>query len=66
MVMICKLFNVPSTFMEFMHKVSREFMGILVFYFDDILIYSPFIKSHLEHIWAVYDTLKCEQLLIKY
>jgi hypothetical protein len=49
-----------------MHKVLRVFMGILVFYFYDILIYSSFLKSHLEHIWAIYDTLKCEKLLIKY
>lgn len=55
--------NTPSTFMRFMNEILRDFLGkFSVVYFNDILIYSKAFKDHLEHIRAVFEKLKKEQL----
>lgn len=37
---------------------------VLVF-FDDILIFSPDLNSHLKHVQAVFELLRANQLFVK-
>ena len=57
------LTNAPSTFMQLMKEVLRDFIGkFVVVYFDDILVYSTSIKAHVEHVRLVLNTLREQEL----
>ena len=57
------LTNAPSTFMRLMNHVLRNFIGkFLVVYFDDILIYSKTLDSHMRHVKKVLEVLRQEKL----
>jgi len=51
-----------------MHHVLRPFIGkfvvskLVVFYFDDILVYSLSLKDHNQHVKQVLETLRKEKL----
>ena len=56
LVMPFGLTNAPSTFMRLM---NRKFV---VVYSDDILIYNKSMGEHLDHLRAVFDTLRDARL----
>lgn len=57
--------NAPSTFMRLMNEVFKEYEGIFViFYLNDIVVFSRRKEEHLEHIKLVLRTLQREKLLI--
>lgn len=66
LVMLFGLSNAPGTFQALMNKIFKMYIRkfVLVF-FDDILIYSFDLKSHLEHLEIVLNILKANQLYAK-
>nr|GEY34905.1 transposon Ty3-G Gag-Pol polyprotein [Tanacetum cinerariifolium] len=66
LVMPFGLTNAPSTFQWLMNDLSRPFIHkfILVF-FDDILIYSPSMESHLQHLHITLKLLEDQRLFAK-
>jgi hypothetical protein len=54
------LTNAPLTFQSLMNELFRPHLRkcVLVFFFDDILVYSKNLKDHLNHLKAVLEILQ--------
>ncbi|GJT25091.1 putative reverse transcriptase domain-containing protein [Tanacetum coccineum] len=66
-VMPFRLTNVPAVFMDLMNQVCKPYLDRFeTVFIDDILIYSKDEKEHEEHLKAILELLKKEQLYAKF
>ncbi|GJU42882.1 putative reverse transcriptase domain-containing protein [Tanacetum coccineum] len=62
-VMPFGLTNEPAIFMDLMNRVCKPYLDkFVIFFIDDILIYSKDGKEHEEHLKVILELLKKEQL----
>ena len=58
-VMPFGLTNTPVVFMDLMNKVLREYLDrFIIVFIDDILVYSPNVDEHIEHLTLVLYKLR--------
>nr|GEU35556.1 putative reverse transcriptase domain-containing protein [Tanacetum cinerariifolium] len=61
------LTNAPTVFMDLMNRVCKPYLDkFMIVYIDDILIYSKDEKEHEEHLKAILELLKKEELYAKF
>nr|GEZ75073.1 putative reverse transcriptase domain-containing protein [Tanacetum cinerariifolium] len=61
------LTNVPAIFMDLMNRVCKPYLDEFVIVFiDDIIIYSKNKKEHEEHLKAIMELLKKDELYAKF
>nr|GFC53659.1 RNA-directed DNA polymerase homolog [Tanacetum cinerariifolium] len=66
-VMPFGLTNAPAVFMDLMNQVCEPYLDkFMIVFIDDILIYSKDEKEHEEHLKAILELLKEEELYAKF
>jgi hypothetical protein len=68
LVMPFGLTNAPSTFQSLMNDIFRPYLRKLIlvfFFFNDILVYSPNMQDHLDHLKITLEVLIAHQLFAK-
>jgi hypothetical protein len=65
LVMPFGLANAPAQFQAFMNSLFVGMRSSVLVYLDDIVIFSPDLKSHKEHVHSVLDVLLANQLFLK-
>nr|GEV11129.1 putative reverse transcriptase domain-containing protein [Tanacetum cinerariifolium] len=66
-VMPFRLTNAPTVFMDLMNQVCKPYLDkFMIIFIDDILIYSKDEKKHKEHLKAILELLKKEELYAKF
>nr|GEV44796.1 putative reverse transcriptase domain-containing protein [Tanacetum cinerariifolium] len=66
-VMPYGLTNAPTVFMDLMNRVCKPYLDeFMIIFIDDILIYSKNKKDHEEHLKAILEFLKKEELYAKF
>ena len=59
--------NTPTTFMDLMNRVFRPYFDkFVIFFIDDILVYSKSADEHALHLRIVLQTLRDELLYAKF
>ena len=67
LVMSFGLTNAPTTFMDLMNWVFKQYLDMFVIVFiDDILVYSRNESDHANHLKIVWQTLRDHQLFTKF
>nr|GEY56059.1 retrotransposon protein, putative, Ty3-gypsy subclass [Tanacetum cinerariifolium] len=62
-----RLTNAPAVFMNLMNQVCKPYLDkFMIVFIDDILIYSKEEKEHEEHLKAILELLKKEELYAKF
>nr|GFA04882.1 hypothetical protein [Tanacetum cinerariifolium] len=66
-VMPFELTNTPAVFMDLMNHVYKPYLDkFMIIFIDDILIYSKDEKEHEEHLKAILELLKKDELYAKF
>nr|GEX07712.1 putative reverse transcriptase domain, ribonuclease H-like domain, aspartic peptidase domain protein [Tanacetum cinerariifolium]GEX16415.1 putative reverse transcriptase domain, ribonuclease H-like domain, aspartic peptidase domain protein [Tanacetum cinerariifolium] len=66
-VMPFGLMNTPVIFIDLMNRVCKPFLDkFMIVFIDDILIYSNNKKEHKEHLKAILELFKKEELYVKF
>ncbi|GKC36791.1 putative reverse transcriptase domain-containing protein [Tanacetum coccineum] len=66
-VMPFGLTNAPVAFMDLMNRMCKPYLDkFIIFFIDDILIYSKNKQEHEEHLKLILELLKKEQLYAKF